>query len=57
MNSSIGLAFILLLVLIGVSYYTGLVNDINAVSGLGSSWAGALVGLNPKGGGFAAYPK
>lgn len=56
MKAPLGLAFILLLVLIGVAYYQGLVADLGAVSTLGTNWSYALTGRNASGA-FQGYPK
>lgn len=49
MKGTVGLAFILLLVLMFLIYYQGLGSDLGAVSSLGTNWFYALSGRSSQG--------
>lgn len=57
MKMTIVLAFAVLMLLIGVVYYTGLVSDVNAVGGQLGGLANVFTGRPAAGGAFGAYPK
>lgn len=56
MKMTIALAFIALIFLVAVVYYTGLVSDVNAVGGQLTGFANVLSGRPQGGGAFGNYP-